>query len=48
MPKKAIYPDDVLRMAATLYYVDGLGQNEVADVNFSRLISNAVDWVQRD
>ncbi|MBE7538627.1 MAG: transcriptional regulator [Opitutaceae bacterium] len=31
MPKKAIYSDDVLRMAATLYHVDNLGQAEVAD-----------------
>lgn len=31
MPKKVTYSDDVLRMAATLYYVDNLGQTEVAD-----------------
>lgn len=30
MPKKADYSDDLLRMAATLYHVDGLGQAEVA------------------
>ncbi len=30
MPKKALYTDDVLRLAATLYHVDGLGQTEVA------------------
>lgn len=30
MPKKALYSDDILRMAATLYHVDGLGQVEVA------------------
>lgn len=30
MPKKVTYADDVLRMAATLYYVDNLGQTEVA------------------
>jgi deoxyribonucleoside regulator len=40
MPKKADYPDDVLRMAATLYYVDGLGQNEVA--NFVRVSQTKV------
>ncbi|PTX97680.1 sugar-binding domain-containing protein [Opitutus sp. ER46] len=30
MPKKVIYPDEILRMAATLYHIDGLGQQEVA------------------
>lgn len=40
MPKKADYPDDVLRMAATLYYVDGLGQTEVA--NFVRVSQTKV------
>jgi deoxyribonucleoside regulator len=49
MPKKAIYPDDVLRMAATLYYVDGLGQTEVADfvrvsqTKISRLLAIALE-----
>ena len=32
MPAKGAYPDDILRMAATLYYVDGLGQTEVANL----------------
>lgn len=40
MPKKADYPEDVLRMAATLYYVDGLGQTEVA--NFVRVSQTKV------
>ncbi|HEY1106972.1 MAG TPA: sugar-binding domain-containing protein, partial [Opitutaceae bacterium] len=49
MPKKVSYPDDVLRMAATLYYVDGLGQTEVADfvhvsqTKISRLLAAALD-----
>lgn len=49
MPKKAIYPDDVLRMAATLYYVDGLGQTEVANfvrvsqTKISRLLAVALE-----
>jgi DNA-binding transcriptional regulator LsrR (DeoR family) len=49
MPKKAEYPDDVLRMAATLYYVDGLGQTEVAQfvrvsqTKVSRLLSTALE-----
>lgn len=49
MPKKAAYPDDVLRMAATLYYVDGLGQTEVANfvhvsqTKISRLLSAALE-----
>ncbi|MES2693564.1 MAG: sugar-binding domain-containing protein [Verrucomicrobiota bacterium] len=49
MPKKVTYPDDVLRMAATLYYVDGLGQTEVADfvhvsqTKISRLLAAALD-----
>ncbi len=49
MPKKADYPDDVLRMAASLYYVDGLGQTEVANLvrvsqtKISRLLAAALD-----
>lgn len=49
MPKKAIYPDDVLRMAATLYYVDGMGQSEVANfvrvsqTKISRLLAIALE-----
>ena len=49
MPKKAVYPDDILRMAATLYYVDGLGQTEVADfvrvsqTKISRLLAVALE-----
>src|SRR6266498_347631 len=49
MPKKAEYPDDVLRMAATLYYVDGLGQTEVAQfvrvsqTKVSRLLNTALE-----
>ncbi|MBI5382964.1 MAG: transcriptional regulator [Opitutae bacterium] len=47
MPKKEIYPDELLRMAATLYHVDGLGQSEVASLvrvsqaKVSRLLSVA-------
>ena len=49
MPKKADYSDDVLRMAASLYYVDGLGQTEVADLvrvsqtKISRLLAVALE-----
>src|SRR5688572_31456432 len=49
MPKKASYSDDLLRMAATLYYVDGLGQTEVADfvrvsqTKISRLLAIALE-----
>lgn len=49
MPKKAIYPDDMLRMAATLYYVDGMGQTEVANfvrvsqTKISRLLAVALE-----
>ena len=49
MPKKANYSDDVLRMAASLYYVDGLGQTEVANLvrvsqtKISRLLAVALD-----
>lgn len=32
MPKLEPYSDELLRMAATLYYVDGLGQAEVANL----------------
>src|SRR6187402_2493035 len=32
MPKKEAYSDEIIRMAATLYYVDGLGQTEVANL----------------
>lgn len=49
MPKKVIYPDDLLRMAATLYYVDGLGQTDVANfvrvsqTKISRLLAVALE-----
>jgi DNA-binding transcriptional regulator LsrR (DeoR family) len=49
MPKKADYSDDILRMAATLYYVDGLGQTEVAKLvrvsqtKISRLLAAALE-----
>lgn len=49
MPKKADYPDDVLRMAASLYYIDGLGQTEVANLvrvsqtKISRLLAVALE-----
>lgn len=49
MPKKEAYPDDVLRMAATLYYTDGLGQAEVAQLvrvsqtKISRLLAVALE-----
>src|SRR4051812_47504217 len=49
MPKKADYSDDVLRMAASLYYVDGLGQTEVANLvrvsqtKISRLLATALE-----
>jgi deoxyribonucleoside regulator len=49
MPKKADYSDDVLRMAASLYYVDGLGQTEVANLvrvsqtKISRLLALALE-----
>lgn len=49
MPKKVIYSDDLLRMAATLYYVDGLGQTDVADfvrvsqTKISRLLALALE-----
>jgi deoxyribonucleoside regulator len=49
MPKKVTYPDDVLRMAATLYYEDGLGQNDVASLvrvsqtKISRLLAIALE-----
>lgn len=49
MPKQVTYPDDILRMAATLYYVDNLGQTEVADfvqvsqTKISRLLAVARD-----
>src|SRR5262249_30400413 len=48
MPKKADYSDDILRLAATLYYVDNLGQNEVAKLvrvsqtKISRLLAAAL------
>ncbi len=32
MPKKAEYSDDMLRLVATLYYVDGLGQAEITSL----------------
>lgn len=49
MPKKESYPDEILRMAATLYHVDGLGQIEVAKLvrvsqtKISRLLSAALE-----
>ena len=49
MPKKEAYPDETLRMAATLYYVDGLGQAEVASLvrvsqtKISRLLAVALE-----
>ena len=49
MPRQAPYPDDLLRMAATLYYVDGLGQSEVANLvrvsqtKVSRLLAIALE-----
>lgn len=49
MPKKADYSDDILRMAASLYYVDGLGQVEVASLvrvsqtKISRLLAVALE-----
>lgn len=49
MPRKVSYPDDVLRMAATLYYEDGLGQNDVANLvrvsqtKISRLLAIALE-----
>jgi DNA-binding transcriptional regulator LsrR (DeoR family) len=49
MPKKVTYPDDLLRMAATLYYVDGLGQTDVANfvrvsqTKISRLLALALE-----
>ena len=49
MPAKGAYPDDILRMAATLYYVDGLGQTEVAKLvrvsqtKISRLLAAALE-----
>ena len=49
MPKKITFADDVLRMAATLYYVDGLGQTEVANLvrvsqtKVSRLLALALE-----
>src|ERR1051325_5019599 len=49
MPKKGLYPDEILRMAATLYYEDGLGQSEVArfvrvsQTKISRLLAAALE-----
>ena len=49
MPKKEAYPEDVLRMAATLSHVDGLGQTEVAKLvrvsqtKISRLLAVALE-----
>ena len=49
MPKKVTYTDDLLRMAATLYYVDGLGQTDVANfvrvsqTKISRLLALALE-----
>src|SRR3954464_8967797 len=47
MPKKNVYSDELLRMAATLYHVDGLGQADVAKLvrvsqtKISRLLAAA-------
>ena len=47
MPRSAEYSDDLLRMAATLYHIDGLGQAEVAKLvrvsqtKISRLLAAA-------
>ncbi len=49
MPKIEPYSDELLRMAATLYYVDGLGQAEVANLvrvsqtKISRLLAVALE-----
>lgn len=49
MPRKPDYSDDLLRMAATLYHVDGLGQAEVArlvrvsQAKVSRLLVSALE-----
>lgn len=49
MPRKPDYSDDLLRMAATLYHVDGLGQAEVArlvrvsQAKVSRLLAAALE-----
>ena len=49
MPKKAVYSDEILRMAATLYYVDGLVQSDVAQfvrvsqTKISRLLAIALE-----
>jgi len=49
MPKKSDYPDDLLRLVATLYHVDGLGQNEIVDLmrisqtKISRILSAAME-----
>jgi DNA-binding transcriptional regulator LsrR (DeoR family) len=49
MPKKVAYSDELLRMAATLYYVDGLGQADVAgfvrvsQTKISRLLAIALE-----
>ena len=49
MPKTVNYPDELLRMAATLYYVDELGQTEVANLvrvsqtKISRLLAMALE-----
>src|SRR5688572_8757620 len=49
MPKKVEYNDDLLRMAATLYYIDGLGQTDVANfvrvsqTKISRLLAIALE-----
>ena len=49
MPKKVTYTDDLLRMAATLYYVDGMGQTDVANfvrvsqTKISRLLALALE-----
>ncbi|MEO6246323.1 MAG: sugar-binding domain-containing protein [Opitutaceae bacterium] len=49
MPKTDPYSDELLRMAATLYHVDGLGQQEVAKLvrvsqtKISRLLAAALE-----
>jgi len=49
MPARESYPDELLQMAATLYYLDGLGQAEVAKLvrvsqtKISRLLAVALE-----
>ncbi|AWI09370.1 deoxyribonucleoside regulator [Ereboglobus sp. PH5-5] len=49
MPRKADYSDDELRLVATLYYVDGLGQAEITNLvrvsqtKISRMLAVALE-----